>query len=52
MKESFVYRTFFIRNGEEWWRVRSRVQTPMLKVKNIASYLTLMDEVTLEFLNR
>ncbi|XP_063612677.1 probable cytochrome P450 49a1 [Penaeus indicus] len=39
-------------NGEEWWRIRSRVQTPMLKVKNIASYLKSMDEVTLEFLDR
>ncbi|KAK4317345.1 hypothetical protein Pmani_011567 [Petrolisthes manimaculis] len=39
-------------NGEEWWRVRSRVQTPMMKAKNVNSFITPMDEVTLEFTDR
>ncbi|KAG7167089.1 cytochrome P450 301a1-like 1, partial [Homarus americanus] len=41
-----------IENGEEWWRVRSRVQTPMMKIKNVNAYLTRMDEVTLVFMDR
>ncbi|XP_071541051.1 probable cytochrome P450 49a1 isoform X2 [Panulirus ornatus] len=39
-------------NGEEWWRVRSQVQTHMLKVKNVLTYLSSMDEITMEFMNR
>lgn len=39
-------------NDEEWKRVRTRVQTPMMKPKNVSSYLPRMDEVTLEFLER
>ncbi|XP_068236277.1 probable cytochrome P450 49a1 [Palaemon carinicauda] len=39
-------------NGEEWKRVRSRVQTPMMKPRNINAYLPEMDQVTLEFMNR
>lgn len=41
-----------IENGEEWWRVRSRVQTPMMKSKNVTSYLPQVDEVTLQFVER
>ncbi|XP_050733401.1 probable cytochrome P450 301a1, mitochondrial isoform X2 [Eriocheir sinensis] len=39
-------------NGEEWWRVRSKVQTPMMKPKNVASYLPQVDQITLEFIER
>ncbi|XP_071539294.1 LOW QUALITY PROTEIN: probable cytochrome P450 49a1 [Panulirus ornatus] len=39
-------------NGEEWWRVRSRVQTTMLKPKNVADYLEKMDQVSLDFVER
>ncbi|KAG0696817.1 putative cytochrome P450 49a1 [Chionoecetes opilio] len=39
-------------NGDEWWRVRSRVQTPMMKPKNVTSYLGQVDEVTIEFVER
>ncbi|XP_069193297.1 probable cytochrome P450 49a1 isoform X2 [Procambarus clarkii] len=39
-------------NGEEWWRVRSRVQTPMLRVKELLHYLPLMDQITMEFMDR
>lgn len=39
-------------NGEEWWRVRSRVQTPMLKSKNVVSYLSQVDQITLDFIER
>ncbi|XP_068236278.1 probable cytochrome P450 49a1 [Palaemon carinicauda] len=41
-----------IENGEEWKRVRSRVQTPMMKPKNVNAYLAEMDQVALEFINR
>nr|XP_045593554.1 probable cytochrome P450 49a1 [Procambarus clarkii]XP_045593561.1 probable cytochrome P450 49a1 [Procambarus clarkii] len=39
-------------NGEEWWRVRSRVQAPVMKPKNVLNYLKDMDQVTLDFLDR
>lgn len=39
-------------NGEEWWRVRSKVQVPVLKPKNVINYLKDMDQVTLDFLDR
>ncbi|KAG7158381.1 probable cytochrome P450 49a1 [Homarus americanus] len=39
-------------NGEEWWRVRSRVQTSMMKPKNVVSYLPEMDQITLDFMER
>ncbi|XP_045624921.1 probable cytochrome P450 49a1 isoform X2 [Procambarus clarkii] len=39
-------------NGEEWWRVRSRVQTSMMKVREVLSYLPVMDQISMEFMNR
>ncbi|XP_042236916.1 probable cytochrome P450 301a1, mitochondrial [Homarus americanus] len=39
-------------NGEEWWRVRSKVQAPVLKPKNVHNYLKDVDQVTLDFLDR
>ncbi|MPC09214.1 putative cytochrome P450 301a1, mitochondrial [Portunus trituberculatus] len=41
-----------VENGDEWWRVRSRVQTPMLRSKNVSSYLPEVDQVTLTFVER
>ncbi|XP_076061210.1 putative cytochrome P450 49a1 [Oratosquilla oratoria] len=41
-----------LRNNEEWWRVRSRVQTPMMRPKNISYYLPAMDHVALDFMDR
>ncbi|KAK7082035.1 hypothetical protein SK128_010802, partial [Halocaridina rubra] len=41
-----------IENGEEWKRVRTRVQTPMMKPKNVTAYLPQMDQVALDFLDR
>lgn len=41
-----------IENGEEWKRVRTRVQTPMMKPKNVSAYLAEMDMVALEFMER
>lgn len=40
------------RNGDEWWRVRSKVQTTMLKPMVVREYLGEMDEVTLTFMDR
>lgn len=39
-------------NGEEWWRVRSRVQAPLMKPKNVAMYLPKVDEATLKLMDR
>lgn len=41
-----------IENGEEWWRVRSKVQTPVMKPKMVSLYVDKMDQVTLDFLDR
>lgn len=43
---------FMFRNGEEWWRVRSKVQAPLLRPKNVALYLPLVDQVTVKFMER
>ncbi|KAK7012740.1 hypothetical protein SK128_022795, partial [Halocaridina rubra] len=37
-------------NHEEWKRVRSKVQTPMMKPKNVVAYLGKMDQVALDFM--
>lgn len=39
-------------NGEEWWRVRSKVQTPVMKPKLVSLYIDKMDQVSLDFLDR
>nr|XP_053633245.1 probable cytochrome P450 49a1 isoform X1 [Cherax quadricarinatus] len=39
-------------NGQEWWRVRSRVQSSMLRVKEVVAYLPVMDQISLEFMDR
>ncbi|MCL4125580.1 UNVERIFIED_CONTAM: hypothetical protein GTU68_048614 [Idotea baltica] len=39
-------------NHDEWWRVRSRVQTPMMKQRNLFQYLPQMDQISREFLDR
>ncbi|XP_042881582.1 probable cytochrome P450 49a1 [Penaeus japonicus] len=41
-----------IENGDEWWRVRSKVQTPMMKPKLVGTYLQQMDEVSIDFTDR
>ncbi|ROT76614.1 hypothetical protein C7M84_004799 [Penaeus vannamei] len=41
-----------VENGDEWWRVRSRVQTPMMKPKVVGTYLQQMDQVSVEFMDR
>ncbi|KAK7076174.1 hypothetical protein SK128_023460 [Halocaridina rubra] len=41
-----------VENNEEWKRVRSRVQTPMMKIKNVAAFLPKVDQVTLDFMDR
>ncbi|XP_050733454.1 probable cytochrome P450 49a1 [Eriocheir sinensis] len=39
-------------NGDEWWRVRSRVQNAMMKPMVVREYLAEMDDVTLTFMDR
>ncbi|KAK7086329.1 hypothetical protein SK128_002128 [Halocaridina rubra] len=39
-------------NNEEWKRVRTRVQIPMMKTKNVTAYLPQMDKVALDFTDR
>ncbi|KAK7028080.1 hypothetical protein SK128_016351, partial [Halocaridina rubra] len=41
-----------VENGKEWWRVRSQVQVPVMKPKNINWYIKHMDQITREFLER
>ncbi|XP_069161926.1 probable cytochrome P450 49a1 isoform X2 [Procambarus clarkii] len=41
-----------LENGEEWWRVRSRVQSSMMRVKEVLHYLPVMDQISLEFMDR
>ncbi|XP_042881562.1 probable cytochrome P450 301a1, mitochondrial isoform X6 [Penaeus japonicus] len=41
-----------LENGDGWWRVRSKVQTPMMKPKLVGTYLQQMDEVSIEFTDR
>ncbi|KAK8726463.1 hypothetical protein OTU49_010263 [Cherax quadricarinatus] len=38
--------------GEEWWRVRRRVQRPLTDATIIHSYLPQMDQVAMEFVER
>lgn len=38
-----------LENGEEWQRVRSKVQVPLLKPKSVAMYLPQMDDVAKSF---
>ncbi|XP_042865932.1 probable cytochrome P450 301a1, mitochondrial [Penaeus japonicus] len=38
--------------GDEWWRVRRRVQPYTAKPKNVQLYLPQTDQVTLEFIER
>lgn len=39
-------------NGDEWWRLRSRVQGPLLKPRNVAMYLPKVDSTALKFMDR
>ncbi|RXG58229.1 putative cytochrome P450 49a1 [Armadillidium vulgare] len=39
-------------NYEEWHRVRSKLQTPLMRPKNILRYLEEMDNVSRDFTNR
>lgn len=41
-----------VEDGEEWWRVRRKVQVPVMKLGNISYYVTDMDRVTVNFLDR
>ncbi|XP_045111181.1 probable cytochrome P450 49a1 isoform X2 [Portunus trituberculatus] len=41
-----------VENGDEWWRVRSLVQTTLLKPMVINEYLTEMDDVSCTFMDR
>ncbi|KAG0718510.1 putative cytochrome P450 49a1 [Chionoecetes opilio] len=41
-----------VENGAEWWRVRSRVQIPLLKPMVVGEYVEEMDNVALTFVDR
>ncbi|XP_047494188.1 cytochrome P450 302a1, mitochondrial-like isoform X2 [Penaeus chinensis] len=41
-----------IENGEEWWRVRKRVQIPIMRFSNIRQYVADMDGVAFDILDR
>jgi cytochrome P450 len=42
----------FIAQGEDWWKIRSRAQQPMMKPKNIYNYLPAINEIGDEFIDR
>uniref|UniRef100_A0A6A7FWF6 Cytochrome P450 49a1 n=2 Tax=Hirondellea gigas TaxID=1518452 RepID=A0A6A7FWF6_9CRUS len=39
-------------NGAEWWRVRSRVQAPLLQPRSVSRYLPMVDQVAVTFMDR
>merc|ERR1719259_1096358 len=39
-------------DGEEWWRLRSRVQSPLMRPRNVAKYLPQVDRATVLFLEQ
>ncbi|XP_068233951.1 probable cytochrome P450 49a1 isoform X2 [Palaemon carinicauda] len=41
-----------VEDGQEWWRVRSKVQVPMMKQKSLKTYLKEMDQITLDLIER
>ncbi|KAG0710614.1 putative cytochrome P450 49a1 [Chionoecetes opilio] len=41
-----------VENGDEWWRVRSRVQTTLMKPMVVGEYVAEMDDVALTFVDR
>ena len=41
-----------ITQGEDWWKMRSKAQQPMLKPKNIYNYLPAINEIGDEFIDR
>ena len=47
---SFVTNYFFVVSDD--WRLRSRVQAPLLRPKNVANYLPKVDNATLKFVNK
>lgn len=47
-----AYYTFFIRNGPEWWRIRSEFQKGLSSPTNVRSFLPDTDDITTEFSNK
>nr|QST15059.1 CYP362A6 protein [Diaphanosoma celebensis] len=41
-----------VAQGEDWWKIRSKAQQPMLKPKNIYSYLPVINEIGDDFIDR
>ncbi|XP_066989891.1 probable cytochrome P450 49a1 isoform X2 [Macrobrachium rosenbergii] len=41
-----------VEDGTEWWRVRSKVQVPMMKQKNLCTYMREMEKITLDFIQK
>ena len=39
-------------SGEPWWQIRSKVQQPLLKPKNMNNYLPVIGNISDEFVER
>ena len=49
-RELFFLSILYFRNGEEWWRVRKRTQTPILASGAVIRFLPQLDQVVLDFM--
>ena len=43
---------YVVRNGAEWWRLRSEFQHGLSRPQNVRSYLPQTDEIIQEFVNQ
>jgi len=39
-------------SGESWYKIRSKIQQPMLKPKNMENYIPVLGEISDEFIDR
>ncbi|XP_064091513.1 probable cytochrome P450 49a1 [Macrobrachium nipponense] len=41
-----------VEDGKEWWRVRSKVQVPLMKPKNLCLYIEEMERISLDLIHK
>ena len=50
--EQFTSAGLLVASGEPWWEIRSKVQQPLLKTKNMNNYLPIVGQIADEFIER